>query len=192
MKRYAEERSLFPLEVALDLAYWRDLWRNVGQLSSASRMPGRCVVGSLLDASNLMWAIRYRLNHRLSEEEIINYTLPFGYRVRDEDIRAIAAGADIASLVNRLYPEVGDVALLLREPQSGIPKLEVRLQRYNAGVYRNAFLGYPFHIGIPVAYLLLTEMEIQDLTMLMEAKASRLPPERFQSHLLVGCVPDLQ
>jgi V/A-type H+-transporting ATPase subunit C len=191
MKRYAEEQSLFPLEVALDLAYWRDLWRKVGQLSNASRMPGRRVVGSLLDASNLMWAIRYRVNHRLAEEEIINYTLPFGYRVRDEDIRAIAAGADIASIVSRIYPEVGDVAPLLREPQSGIPELEVRLQRYNAGVYRGAFLGYPFHIGIPAAYLLLTEMEIQDLTMLMEAKSSRLPPGRFQSHLLVGCVSEL-
>ncbi|MFN2269275.1 MAG: V-type ATPase subunit [Anaerolineae bacterium] len=186
MKRYAEEQSLFPLEVALDLAYWRDLWRSVGQLSNASRMPGRRVVGSLLDANNLMWAIRYRVNHRLSEEEIINYTLPFGYRVRDEDIRAIAAGADIASIVSRIYPEVGDVAPLLREPQSGIPELEVRLQRYNAGVYRNAFLGYPFHIGVPAAYLLLAEMEIQDLTMLLETKSAQLPPERFQPHLLVG------
>jgi V/A-type H+-transporting ATPase subunit C len=186
MKRYAEEQSLFPLEVALDLAYWRELWRAVGQLSNASRMPGRRIVGSLLDTNNLMWAIRYRVNHRLSEEEIINYTLPFGYRVRDEDIRAIAAAADIASIVRRIYPEVGAVASLLREPQSGIPELEVRLQRYNAGVYRNAFLGYPFHIGIPAAYLLLTEMEIQDLTVLLEAKSAQLPPERFRPHLLVG------
>jgi V/A-type H+-transporting ATPase subunit C len=186
MKRYAEEQSLFPLEVALDLAYWRDLWRNVGQLSNASRMPGRRVVGSLLDTNNLMWAIRYRVNHRLSEEEIINYTLPFGYQVQDEDIRAIAAGADIASIVNRIYPEVGDVAPLLREPQSGIPELEVRLQRHNARVYRCAFLGYPFHIGIPAAYLLLTEMEIQDLTLLLEAKSAQLPLERLQPHMLVG------
>ena len=190
MKRYAEEQSLFPLEVALDLAYWRDLWRNVGQLSNASRMPGRRVVGSQLDANNLLWAIRYQVNHHLSEEEIINYTLPFGYRVRDEDIRAIAAGADIASIVSRIYPEVGDVAPLLREPQSGIPELEGRLQRYNAGVYRNAFLGYPFHIGIPAAYLLLAEMEIQDLTLLLEAKSAQLPLERFQPHLLVGCISE--
>jgi V/A-type H+-transporting ATPase subunit C len=186
MKRYTEEQSLFPLEVALDLAYWRDLWHSVGRLSNASRMPGRRVVGSLLDANNLMWAIRYRVNHRLSEEEIINYTLPFGYRVQDEDIRAIAAGADIASIVNRIYADVDDVAPLLREPQGGIPELEVRLQRHNAGVYHCAFLGYPFHIGIPAAYLLLTEMEIQDLTLLLEAKSAHLPPERFQPHLLLG------
>jgi len=45
--------------------------------------------------NNLMWVIRYKIYHQLSEEEVINYTLPFGYRVRDEDVRAIAAGADL-------------------------------------------------------------------------------------------------
>jgi V/A-type H+-transporting ATPase subunit C len=190
MKRYAEEESLFPLEVALDLAYWRDLWRSVGQLSSASRMPGRRVVGSLLDTNNLMWAIRYRVNHHLSEEEIINYTLPFGYKVQDEDVRAIASGADVASIVSRIYSDVGDVASLFREPQSGIPELEVLLQRHNAEVYRCAFLGYPFHIGVPAAYLLLAEMEIQDLTLLLEAKSAQLPPERFHPYLLIGCTSE--
>jgi vacuolar-type H+-ATPase subunit C/Vma6 len=51
---------------------------------------------------------------------------------------------------------------------------------------RAASRSYPFHIGIPAAYLLLTEMEIQDLTLLLEAKSAHLPPERFQPHLLLG------
>jgi hypothetical protein len=36
------------------------------------------IIGSLLDMNNLMWAIRYKVYHKLSEEELINYTLPFG------------------------------------------------------------------------------------------------------------------
>jgi vacuolar-type H+-ATPase subunit C/Vma6 len=40
-------------------------------------------------------------------------------------------------------------------------------------------MGYPFHIGIPVAYLQLNEYEIRDLTVLIEAKDSRLPTEAF-------------
>jgi vacuolar-type H+-ATPase subunit C/Vma6 len=136
-----------------------------------------------------MWAIRYRVNHRLSEEEIVNYTLPFGYRVHDKDVRAIAAGADIVPIVNRIYSGLGNVAPLLQEPRNGLPELEVRLQRHNAEVYRTTFVGYPFHIGIPIAYLLLTEMEIQDLTILMEAKSSQMAPERFEPHLLIGYAP---
>jgi V/A-type H+/Na+-transporting ATPase subunit C len=186
MKRYTAEQSLFPLEVALDLEYWRRLWRGIGQLPRSGQIPARRVVGSLLDTNNLMWAIRYRINHHLSEEEIVNYTLPFGYRVHDEDIQAIAAGADIASAVRRLYPELDDVGPLIQEPQSGLPELEVRLLRLDVEVYRATFAGYPFHVGIPIAYLLLAGMEIQDLTVLIEAKSSRMPPERFEPHLLLG------
>ena len=63
--------------------------------------------------NNLMWAIRYRVYHKLSEEEVINYTLPFGYRVKDSDLRAIAAGADVASVITRIYPGIGDISALL-------------------------------------------------------------------------------
>ena len=186
MKRYAAGESLFPLEVALDLGYWRELWRDVKRLSNADRRVAQRLVGSVLDVSNLMWAIRYRINHILSEEEIINYTLPFGYRVHDEDVRAIAAGADIAQVISHVFPALGDVSPLLRDLESGIPQLEARLHRHIAEECRAAFLGYPFHLGIPTAYLLLTELEIQDLTVLVEAKASRVPPEEFNPYLMVG------
>ena len=97
MKRYGAEQNLFPLEVALDLAYWRQLWQEAKRLSGVDKDYATRIVGSLLDMNNLMWAIRYRVYHKLSEEELINYTLPFGYHVHDDDIRAIAAGADISS-----------------------------------------------------------------------------------------------
>jgi vacuolar-type H+-ATPase subunit C/Vma6 len=46
-------------------------------------------------------------------------------------------------------------------------------------------MGYPFHIGIPVAYVLLSEQEIHDLTVLVEAKAARVPLETISSLLLI-------
>ena len=187
MKRHIAEQSLFPLEVALDLNYWRTLWHEVKQLPSQDQGRSLPVVGSLIDMSNLMWAIRYRVYHHLSEEEIINYTLPFGYRVQDEDIRAIAAGAGIAQIVTRIYPDLANVDTLLQEPQSGLPALELQLQKRLAEQCRNAFLGYPFHIGIPLAHVMLTELEVQDLIVLIEAKSTQMPAERFRPHLLVGC-----
>jgi V/A-type H+-transporting ATPase subunit C len=187
MGRYTAEQSLFPLEVALDLDYWREMWRDVNRLPAADRLQGLRVVGSLVDLNNLMWAIRYRIYHHLSEEEIINYTLPFGYRVQDEDLRAIAAGADITQVVVNIYPELTDVDALLQEPQSGLPKLELRLQRTLVEECQAAFIGYPFHVGVLLAYLLLNKLEIQDLTVLIEAKSLQMSADRFQPHLLMGC-----
>lgn len=186
MERYTAEQSLFPMEVALDLTYWRTLWRDMNQLPGEDRSRALRVVGSLVDMNNIMWAIRYRVYHHLSEEEIINYTLPFGYRVQDENIRSIAAGADITQIVTRLYPQLTGVDALLQQPQQGLPELELQLQRQVAEQCRTAFAGYPFHVGILLGYLILTEWETHDLTVLIEAKAAQMPVDQFESHLLVG------
>ena len=189
LRRYQTEQGLFPLEVALDLAYWREIWEAIGRLAKPDRLQALRVAGAWLDVTNLMWAIRYRVYYGLSPEELINYTLPWGYRVCDTDIRAIAAGADIAPIVQRIYPKLTDVADLLAQPRQGLPLLEVQLQRQVLEQCRKALGGYPFHIGVPLAYLILKKMEIQDLTVLLEAKASRTSPEIFRNYLLMAAAP---
>src|SRR5215216_2826656 len=184
MKRYSSEQNLFPLEVALDLSFWRRLWSEAQKLTGQDRQHSVRIIGSLLDMNNLMWAIRYRVYHKLSEEEVINYTLPFGYRVKDSDIRAIAAGADIASVISRLYPGIPDVNALLENPQTGLPKLEVLLKREIMKQCLAAFVGSPFHIGIPLAFLVLHDFEVQDLIVLIEAKSSEMPEEEYRPFLL--------
>jgi len=181
LERYRTERNLFPLEVALDLDYHRWLWQSINQLTGIDHEQTLRVVGTVLDVNNLLWAIRYRVYHHLSEQEIINYTLPFGYQVRDEDIRAIAAGANIAQVVGHIYPNVEFPPLV--SGGGALSALELSLRRHVVKTCRAAFIGYPFHVGIPAAYLLLNEHEIRDLTVLIEAKASRLPAEAFVSML---------
>jgi V/A-type H+/Na+-transporting ATPase subunit C len=184
MKRYSAEQNLFPIEVALDLSYWRRLWAEAAKLTGQDRQYGVRIIGSLLDMNNLMWAIRYRVYHKLSEEEIINYTLPFGYRVKDSDIRAIAAGGDMAATISRLYPRIPDVNALLEEPKTGLPKLEVLLKREILSECLAAFVGSPFHIGIPLAFLVMHDLEVQDLIILTEAKSSHLAEEEYRPFLL--------
>jgi V/A-type H+-transporting ATPase subunit C len=184
MKRYSTEQNLFPLEVALDLYYWRQLWQEAKRLQGLDRDQALRIIGSLMDMNNLMWVIRYRVYHQLSEEELINYTLPFGFHVRDTDIRSIAAGADISSVVERIYPGIPDLNTLLEEPRSGLPKLEILLKRHVMNQCMSAFSGNPFHIGVPLAFLVLSDLEIQDLTVLIEAKSSHMPEEEFQPYLL--------
>jgi V/A-type H+-transporting ATPase subunit C len=184
MKRFSAEQTLFPLEVALDLEYWRRLWAETKKLSGKDREWGKKIIGSLVDMNNLMWVIRYKIYHKLSEEELINYTLPFGYRVRDEDVRAIAAGSDIGSVISRIYPDITDINSYLEKPLQGLPRLEHRLKQQVVKQCLVAFIGDPFHIGIPLSYLLLRDFEVQNLTVLVEAKSSGVADEEFRSLLL--------
>ena len=184
MKRYSTEQNLFPLEVALDLYYWRQLWQEAKKLPGQDRVQASKIIGSLMDVNNLMWVIRYKVYHGLSEEEIINYTLPFGYRVRDDDVRAIAAGADLATVVGRVFPGIPDLNSLLEDPRRGLPQLEVILKRRLIDQCLSAFIGNPFHIGVPLAFLISGNLEVQDLTVLIEAKSSGMPEEEFRPCLL--------
>jgi V/A-type H+-transporting ATPase subunit C len=188
MKRYSAEQSLFPLEAALDLHYWRRLWQEARKLLGEDQGQALRIIGSLVDTNNLMWAIRYRVYQALSEEELINYTLPFGYRVHDEDIRAVAAGADVAALLTRLYPSITDANAYFEEPKKGLPRLESELKRHVLRQCMTAFVGNPFQIGVPLAYLVLSDLEIQDLTVLVEAKSSQPPIEDFR-HFLLRALP---
>ena len=186
LKRFSAEQNIFPLEVALDLSYWRELWKEVNQLPKEDRAHALRIIGALVDMNNLMWAIRYRVYHHLSEEEVINYTLSFGYRSRDEDVRAIAAGADIAQVLKRVYPDLADIDSMLQDEHTGLPKLELELQRRVVEKCHSEFIGNPFHIGIPLAYLTLSEAEIQDLVVLIEAKSTQVPFEVFREYLVMG------
>jgi V/A-type H+-transporting ATPase subunit C len=184
MRRYSSEQNLFTLEVALDLHYWRQLWQEAKKLQGLDRDQALRIVGALMDMNNLTWVIRYRVYYELSEEELINYTLPFGFHVRDEDVRAIAAGSDIASVVESVYPGLSGVDELMEEPRRGLPQLEVLLKRRLLEQCQAAFVGNPFHIGVPLAFLVLSDLEIQDLTVLIEAKSSGMPEDGYRPFLL--------
>lgn len=184
MKRYSAEQNLFALEVALDLNYWRQLWSEAKKLPGQDGAQATKIIGSLMDVNNLMWVIRYKVYHGLSEEEIINYTLPFGYRVRDDDVRAVAAGTDLPLVVGRVFPGIPDLNTLLEDPRRGLPQLEVILGKRLMEQCLAAFIGNPFHIGIPVAFLILSNLEVQDLTVLIEAKFSAMPADEFRPFLL--------
>lgn len=184
LKRYSSEQSLFPLEVALDISYWRSVWQEARKLSGGDHWQATRVVGSLVDSHNLMWVIRYRVYQHLTEEELINYTLPFGYRVHDTDIRAIAAGADIGSVIERLYPDLLDVKPMVEQPGADLSRLETELRRWLMQNCLNAFLGDPFHVGLPLAYIVLHDLELDDLTTILEAKASGARAAEYQPYLV--------
>jgi len=184
LERYQSERNLFPLEVALDLEHRRGLWSSVQLLSGRDHREAMRLVGTMLDNDNLLWALRYRVYHQLSEQEIVNYTLPFGYRVRDGDIRAIAAGEDVRQIILRLYPQLGDVGRFTDPSTGGLMALEHHLLERLMELCRATFAGNPFHIGLPIAYLILCENEIRNLTTIIEAKASQLAPRVFEPLLI--------
>jgi len=186
LERYEREGTLFPVEMALDIDYWRRAWEAVEGLRGGDRDWAKRLVGSRLDMVNITWAFRYRVYYHLSEEEIINYTLPYGYRSDDKVLRAIARGASVQEIISMVWgedvPEFrGFITEGGREP---LQALEVALARLLCRLAREAFIGYPFHLGVLLGYLTLKEWEAHDLMVLAEAKAAGSPPGEIEAYLV--------
>jgi hypothetical protein len=47
-----------------------------------------------------------------------------------------------------------------------------------------ALVGSPFHIGIPLSFLVTLDLEAQDLTVLVEAKTSNMTEDEYRPFLL--------
>jgi len=181
LERYERERSLFPLEVALDLDYLRRLWARGEALRGSDRASVRRALGTRYDVLNVTWLLRYKLIYRLSPQEIFNYTLPYGYRVDDETIRRAAMAGDLATLIEGLPEPYRGVLAPLQD--SGIARMEVALRRYLWRDARALLSGYPFQVGVILSYLYLKEAEVRDLVAILEGKSLGRRPDEIQAFL---------
>jgi V/A-type H+-transporting ATPase subunit C len=184
LPRYRSENSLFPLEVALDLNYWQLVWQLVNALPHQDKEIARKIMGMYIDKNNLTWAARYRLYHHLSEVEIINYTLPFGYKIDDTIIRAIATGRDLTDVVVNVYPPIAQMLEVGGIDAHELPIIEITLTRMILSACKSAFTGTTFNIGFLMAFLFLLEIEIQDLTVLIEAKSLGIQTDRYIPYMI--------
>lgn len=183
VNRYQEENTLFPLEIALDLDYRRRYWSEIDQLRGEDQTYALQLLGAVLDKDKLIWALRFRYYHHLSAEEIINYTLERGYHLQDREIRIVARGGCIQANLEDKYPSIEGLDQICTHIERNIGVLEHKLENDIQEKCRLIFRSGPFHMGVPLAYLLMLEHEIRALTAIIEAKAT--PTDNVQNLALM-------
>ncbi len=175
------EAGPFALEVTVELDYYDRLWAATGMLKRTDAECARRLLGVLFDILNLSWIARYRDALRLSPEEILNYTLRQGRYLTTEVRRALAEDRDQAwgaALARTPYGHLlGDVQGL------GFEAASTALWRFLGTEIKRMLMGYPFHIGVPLGFLLAQEIEIRDLQTLLAAKTIGVPLPEILDHM---------
>jgi V/A-type H+/Na+-transporting ATPase subunit C len=163
----------FALEVALELDYYDRLWAATDTLTAADAERARRLLGVLFDLLNLTWMARYRDGLGLAPEEILNYLLQAGRFLTSRHRRQLAEQRDEPwDLVLRGTP----YAVPLAEVASrGFEAASTELWHFLAGECQREFGGYPFHIGVPLAFLLTQEIQSRDLCTLFAASNLGVP-----------------
>jgi V/A-type H+-transporting ATPase subunit C len=184
-----EAASLFPLEVALDHLLYRRLAQGADRLGSRDREIARRLIGVEIDLQNVGWLIRFKDFYSLEAERALAHTLPGGLNFSGEIMRNsyTAEGTDrrISALVGKRYPEIAP--LLASQEQAKLSArltlIERILEQIMTIEVRKILTGYPFTIGIILAYFILKSAEIRKIMTVLNAKFYEWPEDRIMALL---------
>jgi len=184
---YQRDRTLFAIEVALDIRYYRDIAAAIKGLNGTDRKDAIRILGTHLDILNILWAFRYRIYYGLSAEEIVNYTLWHTIRTDANLVRDIGLGAAASDILVRVWGENAFTPSTLEsfgDESQMLPRLEFALLRYWRQRAENEMGGYPFKLGTILGYLVLQDLETRDLITLLEGKGMGWSMARIRRHLI--------
>jgi V/A-type H+-transporting ATPase subunit C len=182
-----EAASLFPLELALDRFLYSRLTQAADRLGARDREIARRIIGVEIDLQNVGWLIRFKNFYSLEVDRALGYTLPGGLNLKPELMRQTYAAErtdrQISALVGKRYPEIAP--LLASQEQTKFSARLTMIERILEQIMnievRKILTGYPFTIGIILAYFILKSNEIRKIMTVLNAKFYDWPEERILS-----------
>lgn len=181
-----DDGSLYRMEVAFDQYYYDILLKAIGRLSKRDRGIAQRLVGIEIDLQNISWITRLKTYYDLPLEEVLNTLIPGGHSLKrpliDDLYRAQNVTSVLQDFVKGQYP--GLSTLLGAKGSDTASRLRI-LQRILEEIKRQEvqriLVGYPFTIGIILAYFFLKGEEVGRLRTLLNAKFYGKTLERIES-----------
>jgi V/A-type H+-transporting ATPase subunit C len=182
-------QSMFPVEIALDHHFYRQLLATVEGLAPRDRDIARRMIGAEIDLANINWLIRFKGFYKLPAEKALACAIPAGIHLTPQAV-AEAYSSDnpsavLTELVRRRYPALSGL-LAPKEQAESYARL-VMIERILAEILllevRHLLAGYPFTIGIALAYFVLKSAEIRRIMTVLNAKFYNWPEERIMAAL---------
>lgn len=176
------EDSLFRLEVALDHYYYATLLDSVKILSVSDQRMALRLIGIEIDLQNISWIMRLKRYYDLPLDTVLSTLIPGGFSLRPPQIEELYRTQNMTSVlqgfVKEQYP---GLSTLLGTPTSdSSARLQV-LQRIFEEIkqqeVQRILAGYPFTIGIVLAYFFLKGDEMNRVRTLLNAKHYGKTPE---------------
>ncbi|MBU5428251.1 V-type ATPase subunit [Tissierella pigra] len=180
-KKEDPQKIIFYMEMNLDRLYFNLLRNSSKNLNKEDRLIFEEILGRNEDLLNIEWIYRGLKFYNLIPEELINYTLPYGYELNYKNLRKMCysniSGLEemvLSTSYGFLFDTEKDVDLYM----------ERRIQRYIYYRFLSAFKKAKFDITLPFAYFHLLEYEIRDIVSILEAKKYGLKKEEMKEYLV--------
>ena len=171
--------NLFLPSVELDLRYYSRINKIKAKgLSKSNSLAFDYIFGVEADLRNIMWVYRLKRRFDVPTSLIYAYLVPSYYRLKKDDLAGLAETSDLPSLN----------AALAETPYGSVfsdnNRLEIGYYSEMKKVYSRASRLFPNSIASAIAYLYFKEIELKNITALIEGVRYGLSPDDILKHLI--------
>ena len=180
---YEQDRNLFPIEMSLDLQYFSKLEKLGRKTGKNDYKYIEELVGAQVDLLNIQWIYRIKKYYSLSSTEILNYIIPFHYKVSREDFKKMSQVDEPSNILNFI-------------PYKRYRDLFEKATTNNNDIFEKYFLSFLlnkslkvkslsfFSIGNIIAYLFIKEHEIRDIITIVEGVRYSLNVDKLKEYMI--------
>lgn len=183
---YRQRGTLFPIEIALEIDYYKRLRAAVERLDRADKRVAKRLIGLEIDMKNIGWLIRLKFYNDIPAGDLAEYHIPGGYRLTGERLKTAFMADTMKDVLGAaLDSSFRPVAELMRREEeiSKLFLLEIILWSYLVSEAKRTLGGFPFTIGTVLSYLILKRTEIRNLITILNGKVLKLDKADIEKHL---------
>jgi V/A-type H+-transporting ATPase subunit C len=183
----SDESSLFRTEVALDKVYYERLLAAAGTLNRTDSAVAFRLIGVQIDMLNVNWVVRIKRFREVEERDLEASLLPGGAFLSREQLRdAYRSEGTLEKLIGGLGPRYSSI---VRQVSPDAERNQLRRLALLQDLLRSILFqeihrvlgGYPFTVGVILAYYLLVQNEVRTVASVLNARAYDLPTERTEA-----------
>jgi len=192
MPRVVSGRSVFPLEMALDRFYFESVFTAAAGLSRKDRVVAERILGVDVDMQNVSWLVRFTGFYGMSADAAVGYLIPRGHAIGSAAVSEAfsaekgnpgSAGALGLELLRKTYGQFGVLLGGSGDATARLSLMEGALRQIAISEAGRSLSGYPFSIGVVLAYFTRQREELRSIMTILNAKEYDLPEERIRSAL---------
>jgi len=175
--------NLFRFEMALDTGYFNLIQSRRLKISTQDMKLLSEWEGMVADLYNIQWIYRGKKFYSLSPEELLNYTINFGYKLSFSDRKEMCYTENLEELYQLTMNSVYGF-LFKKEEISTEIYMERRMNRFMYYRLRALSRKAPMSIIQTIEYVWLLEFEIRDIISIIESIRYNLLPEEARKFLV--------
>ncbi len=169
-KSFEQKQDVFTIETALNHQYYTGLNKQLRVLSDEEQSLLQPLLGRIIDQTNLIWLLRYRLCYHLSPSHSYFLLVSGGYYLNSKILVQLSQITKLDQLYSMLPNEIGS---LIKHCES-IHQVELSLEKDIIQYAGNMLKESVFSLTHAFAYLVFREKQLSQLHALFKGKLLHL------------------